>query len=117
VALLALIAGTVPYLHMHRLVALHGPRWVASLTPLSVDGMSVAASATLLAGEFAEITRNPEPSDHRRVKEPSEYAGVRSASQGPLGVRRGRLGQQPRPVCETVVSSADGGYELMLVTA
>lgn len=50
VALLALIAGTVSYLHMHRLVALYGqPGWVASLTPLSVDGMSVAASATLLA--------------------------------------------------------------------
>jgi hypothetical protein len=50
VALLALIAGTVSYLHMHRLVALHGqPGWIASLTPLSVDGMIVAASATLLA--------------------------------------------------------------------
>ena len=50
VALLALIAGTVSYLHMHRLVALQGqPGWVASLTPLSVDGMIVAASATLLA--------------------------------------------------------------------
>lgn len=35
---------------MHRLVALHGqPGWVASLTPLSVDGMIVAASATPLA--------------------------------------------------------------------
>ena len=34
---------------MHRLVALHGqPGWVAALTPLSVDGMNVAASATLL---------------------------------------------------------------------
>jgi hypothetical protein len=50
VALLALIVGTVSYLHMHRLVRLHGqPGWVASLTPLSVDGMIVAASATLLA--------------------------------------------------------------------
>jgi Protein of unknown function (DUF2637) len=50
VALLALIAGIVSYLHMHRLVALHGqPGWVASLTSLSVDGMIVAASATLLA--------------------------------------------------------------------
>ena len=50
VALLALIAGTVSYLYMHMLVALHGqPGWVASLTPLSVDGMIVAASATLLA--------------------------------------------------------------------
>jgi hypothetical protein len=50
VALLALIAGTVSFLHMHRLVALHGqPGWVAALTPLSVDGMIVAASTTLLA--------------------------------------------------------------------
>lgn len=50
VALLALIAGTVSYLHMHMLVALHGqPAWVAALTPLSVDGMIVAASTTLLA--------------------------------------------------------------------
>ena len=50
VAFLALIAGTVSYLHMHALVALHGqPGWVAALTPLSVDGMIVAASTTLLA--------------------------------------------------------------------
>jgi hypothetical protein len=51
VAMLALIAGTVSYLHMHLLVELHGqPGWVAALTPLSVDGMIVAASTTLLAG-------------------------------------------------------------------
>jgi len=50
VALLALIAGTVSYLHMHLLVELHGqPGWVATLTPFSVDGMIVAASTTLLA--------------------------------------------------------------------
>jgi len=50
VALLALIAGTVSYLNMHMLVARHGqPGWVAALTPLSVDGMIVAASTTLLA--------------------------------------------------------------------
>jgi hypothetical protein len=50
VGLLALIAGTVSYLHMHRLVARHGqPGWVAALTPFSVDGMVVAASTTLLA--------------------------------------------------------------------
>jgi hypothetical protein len=46
----ALIAGTVSYLHMHMLVARHGkPGWFAALTLLSVDGMIVAASATLLA--------------------------------------------------------------------
>src|SRR5215472_5634671 len=50
VAVLASIAGTVSYLHMRELVALHGqPGWVAVLTPLSVDGMIVAASTTLLA--------------------------------------------------------------------
>jgi hypothetical protein len=50
VGLLALIAGTVSYLHMHLLVEQHGqPGWVAALTPLSVDGMIVAASTTLLA--------------------------------------------------------------------
>ncbi len=48
--LLALIAGTVSYLHMHTLVTLHGqPGWLVALTPLSVDGMIVAASTTLLA--------------------------------------------------------------------
>jgi Protein of unknown function (DUF2637) len=50
VGMLALIAGTVSYLHMHVLVELHGqPGWVAVLTPLSVDGMIVAVSTTLLA--------------------------------------------------------------------
>jgi uncharacterized protein DUF2637 len=39
---------------MHRLVALHGqPGWVAVLTPLSVDGMIVAASTTLLTESHA----------------------------------------------------------------
>jgi hypothetical protein len=47
---LALIAGTVSYLHMHALVARHSqPGWVAALTPFSVDGMIVAASTTLVA--------------------------------------------------------------------
>jgi hypothetical protein len=50
VGILAVIAGTVSYLHMHLLVAMHGqPGWVAALTPLSVDGTIVAASMTLLA--------------------------------------------------------------------
>ena len=48
--LLALIADTVSYQHMHMLVVEHRqPGWVAALTPLSVDGMIVAASTTLLA--------------------------------------------------------------------
>lgn len=50
VTLLALIAGTISYLHMHMLVAWHGqPGWAAALTPLSVDGIIVAASTTWLA--------------------------------------------------------------------
>src|SRR5215470_18004304 len=54
VGLLALIAGTVSYLHIHALVAQHGqPGWVAALTPLSVDGMIAAASTTLLADSRA----------------------------------------------------------------
>jgi hypothetical protein len=45
----ALIAGTISCLHMRMLVARHGqPGWVAALTPLSVDGMIVAASTALL---------------------------------------------------------------------
>jgi hypothetical protein len=51
VGLLALIAGTVSYLHMHRLVELHGqPGWVAALTSLSVDGMIVAVAEPTVAG-------------------------------------------------------------------
>ena len=50
VAVRAAIAGTVSYLHMHLLVEEYGqPGWVAALPPLSVDGMIVAASTTLLA--------------------------------------------------------------------
>jgi len=50
VALLALIAGTDSYPTCTCSSARHGqPGWVAALTPLSVDGMIVAASTTLLA--------------------------------------------------------------------
>jgi hypothetical protein len=46
-ALLALIAGPVSYLHMRLLMELRGqPGWVAALTPLLVDGTMVAASTT-----------------------------------------------------------------------
>jgi hypothetical protein len=50
VTMLAQIAGTVSYLRMHALVALHvQPGWVAAPIPLSVDGIILAASTTLLA--------------------------------------------------------------------
>ena len=62
VALLAPIAGTVSYLHMHLLVELRGqPGWVAALTPLSVDGMIVAASTALLADSRAGQHGGPLP--------------------------------------------------------
>jgi hypothetical protein len=47
VGVLALIAGTVSYLHMHLLVELHGqPGWVAALTPLM---LLLVSSAGLVA--------------------------------------------------------------------
>ena len=53
VALLALIAGTVSYLHMHMhmLVARDGqPGWVAALIPFSVEGaVHLLSGAVLVA--------------------------------------------------------------------
>jgi Protein of unknown function (DUF2637) len=50
VLLLAAIAATVSYRHMHTLVLQHGEAaWTAALLPLSVDGMITASSMTLLA--------------------------------------------------------------------
>jgi hypothetical protein len=47
VGMLAAIAGTVSYLHMHLLVQLHGqPGWVAALTPLM---LLLVSSAGLVA--------------------------------------------------------------------
>jgi hypothetical protein len=49
VLFLAAIAGVVSYGHMHLLALRYGEeRWTAALLPLSVDGMIVAASLTLL---------------------------------------------------------------------
>ena len=50
VLLLALIAAMVSYSHMYELALRHGePEWRAALFPLSVDGMIVTASMTLLS--------------------------------------------------------------------
>ena len=50
VLMLAGIAAVVSYRHMHTLTLAHGEsRWTAALIPLSVDGMIVASSMTLLA--------------------------------------------------------------------
>ena len=76
VAQLALIAGTVSYLHMHMPITQHGqPGRVAALTPLSVDGMIVAASTTLLAdsrsGRKGEVLPTVQSLVDRRVRGPS----------------------------------------------
>jgi hypothetical protein len=44
--ILAVIAGTVSYLHIYLLVELRGqPGWVAELRPLSVGGMIVVPAS------------------------------------------------------------------------
>jgi hypothetical protein len=105
VALLAMIAGTVSYLHMHLLVELHGqPGWVAALTPLSVDGMIVAASTTLLAesrtggrggilpwallvvGSVARLAANAAVAEPTAVR----VAGTRSGCWMPIAMWRSR---------------------------
>ena len=49
VVLLAGIAAVVSYRHMHTLAVRHGEAaWTAALVPLSVDGMIIAASMSLL---------------------------------------------------------------------
>jgi Protein of unknown function (DUF2637) len=49
VTLLAVIAAVVSYGHMHALVLAHGEGpWASALIPLSVDGMIVASSMSLL---------------------------------------------------------------------
>jgi hypothetical protein len=54
VVLLAVIAGVVSFRHMHTLALSVGESaWTAALIPLSVDGMVVAASMTLLADSRA----------------------------------------------------------------
>src|SRR5260370_41334648 len=87
VALLALIAGTVSYLHMHALVARHGqPGWVAALTPFSVDGMIVAASTTLLA-------------DSRTGRRGGVPPGARPGPRIGANPVRHHTGARPPPVC------------------
>lgn len=50
VLMLAVIAAVVSYSHMYELALRHGePDWRAALFPLSVDGMIVASSMTLLS--------------------------------------------------------------------
>jgi hypothetical protein len=49
VLLLAGIAALISYRHMYELAHTHGePQWTAALIPLSVDGMVVASSMTIL---------------------------------------------------------------------
>src|SRR6266436_5054263 len=81
VAMLALIAGTVSYLHMHALVALHGqPGWVAALTPLSVDGMIVAWLSFALIGSYELLMRQVRRAACRSVA-PDAASASRSSRQ------------------------------------
>ncbi len=60
VGMLARIAGTVSYLHMHLLADLHGqPGWVAALTTLSVDGSDVEAAVPDSQRPAALVTLTP----------------------------------------------------------
>jgi len=87
VTLLALIAGTVSYLHMRTLVELHGQSgWVAALTQLSVDGMIVAASTTLLADSRAGGAWRGAAGGGQRG-EPGRQCRCRPADNGRAGDR------------------------------
>ena len=62
VVLLAAIAAVVSYRHMHTLTLAHGESaWTAALIPLSVDGMIIASSMTLLADSRAGSSGGPLP--------------------------------------------------------
>lgn len=62
VVLLALIAAVVSFGHMHELVIRHGEtRLNATLLPLSVDGMVVASSMSLLLASRAGRRGEPLP--------------------------------------------------------
>jgi hypothetical protein len=55
VALVALVAAVASYEHMRSLAALAGEDWRAWLLPLSVDGLAVAASMTMLVRRRAGL--------------------------------------------------------------
>jgi|GEM_PF-1440216 len=62
VVTVALIAGAVSYMHMSGVAREHGEdRVTAAIVPISVDGLIVAASLTLLAESRAGRRRSPLP--------------------------------------------------------
>ncbi|WP_007513738.1 DUF2637 domain-containing protein [Pseudofrankia saprophytica] len=62
VVTVALIAGAVSYMHMAGVAREHGEdRVTAAIVPISVDGLIVAASLTLLADSRAGRRRSPLP--------------------------------------------------------
>jgi len=62
VVTVALIAGAVSYMHMSGVAREHGEdRVTAAIVPISVDGLIVAASLTLLADSRAGRRRSPLP--------------------------------------------------------
>jgi hypothetical protein len=86
VPFLALIPGTVSYLHMHRLVALNGqPGWVASQTPLRVEGLGAGGlTGRGTAMGAAGGRRRREPGRQRRGRR-ADLTGRVVARRAPCG--------------------------------
>jgi hypothetical protein len=129
VALLALIAGTVSYLHMHMLIARHGlSGWVAAPTPLSVEGMIVPGGTTLPArfqvwtsadghqvpGAFRPVPfRQPDVIDPNRESFPERYLVAHRCS--PARYRcRSRTSAAPRSASSNCSSTWDNATLLAI---
>lgn len=82
----------VSYLHMHILVGCRSqPRWFAALTPLSVDGMILAASTALSADSRSDQRGG---SCHHQLPRP---AGLPGSASRPASRRHPRRCRHRRP--------------------
>lgn len=110
--------------HMHKLVELHGqPGWVAALTPLSVDGMIVADSTTLLAESRAGqrggvlpwallAAGSSEPGRQRRCR-PADASRTVIATWPPGAVRALQVENDPRgEVYDIAAGAVEGTVEV-----
>jgi hypothetical protein len=79
VVLLAVIAAVVSFRHMHALTLTHGQSALtAALIPLSVDGIIVASSMTLLVADSDQATTD----DRAAHDEPAHEAAHDQAGPG-----------------------------------
>jgi hypothetical protein len=90
VVVLAGIAAVLSYKHMFILVRRYGETsWTSTLLPVSVDGMIVASSMTLLADSRNGPAQRPvalDPAGHRERSEPGGERGrCRTLGRGPAG--------------------------------